>query len=230
VGGFWSRLGAEFICGWFIPSVYVAALCGSRAFAFGATIALRRQVLDEIGGFGAIADQMADDYRLGEATRALGLKTVLSEVVVETTVSEPTLHELASHQLRWLRTIRGVRPLGYLSAGVTFSVPLALLGLWLTNFDTAVGIAAGLVALLRILVSRLLKSQHTNWGLRQSLLGPLSDVIVFCLWCIGFVGHRVTWRAADFDIDRQGAAHRVEGSPVQTLSPTTRTLSPSERV
>jgi ceramide glucosyltransferase len=230
VGRFWSRVAAEFICGWFIPSVYVAALLGSRAFAFGATIALRRQVLEEIGGFGAIADQMADDYRLGEATRALGLSTVLSDVVVETTVCEATLHELASHQLRWLRTIRGVRPWGYLSAGVTFAAPLALLGLWMANFDPAVGVAASLVVLLRILVSRLLKSQHTNWGMKQSLLGPLSDLIVFCLWCVGFVGHRVTWRAADFDIDGQGAAHRVEGTPVQSLSPPTRTLSPSERV
>lgn len=230
VGRFWSRVAAEFICGWFIPSVYVSALLGSRAFAFGATIALRRQVHDKIGGFGAIADQMADDYRLGEATRAIGLRTVLSDVVVETTVSEATLFELASHQLRWLRTIRGVRPLGYLSAAATFSVPLALTGLWLTNFDPAVLIATSLVLLLRILTSRLLKSQHTNWGLKQSLLGPLSDLIVFCLWCVGFVGHRVTWRAADFDIDRQGAAHRVEDTPVQSLSPSTRALSPSERI
>src|SRR6202044_1772270 len=46
----WSQLGAQFINGWFVPSVFVAALFGSRAFAFGATIALRRQVLDAIGG------------------------------------------------------------------------------------------------------------------------------------------------------------------------------------
>ena len=43
--GLWSLLGSMFINDWFIPSVRVAALSGSRAFAFGVTIAIRRQVL-----------------------------------------------------------------------------------------------------------------------------------------------------------------------------------------
>ena len=64
-GGFWSQLGALFINDWFIPSVRVAAMAGSRSFAFGATIAIRREVLARIGGFRAIANELADDYRLG---------------------------------------------------------------------------------------------------------------------------------------------------------------------
>ena len=124
----WSQLGAQFINGWFVPSVFVAALFGSRAFAFGATIALRREVLDAIGGLPAIADQLADDYRLGELTRELGLRTVLSEVVVETVVEERSLQDLIGHELRWLRTIKAVRPVGYSLAFVTFALPVALIG------------------------------------------------------------------------------------------------------
>ena len=84
--GIWSLLGCLFINEWFTPSVRVAAMSGSRAFAFGATIALRRKVLADIGGFMPIVNQLADDYRLGELTRRMGLRTVLSEVVVETCV------------------------------------------------------------------------------------------------------------------------------------------------
>src|ERR1700730_5796844 len=51
----WSVLGSAFINDWFIVSVYVAALLGSRAFAFGATIAMRREVLAAIGGCLAMA-------------------------------------------------------------------------------------------------------------------------------------------------------------------------------
>ena len=40
--GFWSLLGSLFINEWFTPSVRVAAMFGSRAFAFGTTIAIRR--------------------------------------------------------------------------------------------------------------------------------------------------------------------------------------------
>ncbi|MDE2052087.1 MAG: bacteriohopanetetrol glucosamine biosynthesis glycosyltransferase HpnI, partial [Gammaproteobacteria bacterium] len=126
--GLWSLLGTLFINDWFIPSVRVAALFGSRAVAFGATIALRRDALDAVGGFRAIADQLADDYRLGELTRRRGQRTVLSDVVVDTAVDERTFRQLAQHGLRWLRTIRVVRPGGYTFSAVTFSVPLAVLG------------------------------------------------------------------------------------------------------
>ncbi|MGH8169617.1 MAG: bacteriohopanetetrol glucosamine biosynthesis glycosyltransferase HpnI, partial [Steroidobacteraceae bacterium] len=126
--GLWSLLGTLFINDWFIPSVRVAALFGSRAFAFGATIALRRDELEAIGGFQAITDQLADDYRLGELTRRRGQRTELSDVVVDTAVDERTFQQLSQHGLRWLSTIRVVRPGGYVFSAVTFSLPVAVLG------------------------------------------------------------------------------------------------------
>jgi ceramide glucosyltransferase len=57
--GFWSLLGSLFINDWFVPSVRIAALSGSRSFAFGASIAIRREVLSDIGGFKSIANQLA---------------------------------------------------------------------------------------------------------------------------------------------------------------------------
>jgi len=106
--GFWSLLGSLFINDWFVPSVRVAAFSGSRSFAFGATIAIRGEVLASIGGFKSIANQLADDFRLGELTRRAGLRTVLSDVVVETVVSEIIFTELVQHELRWLRTTRAI--------------------------------------------------------------------------------------------------------------------------
>ena len=126
--GLWPLLGSMFINEWFLPSVRVAAMTGSRAFAFGATIALRRAVLERIGGFTAIANQLADDYRLGELTRRLGLRTVLSEVVVDTWVAEGSFGGLVRHELRWLRTIRALRPSAYCFCFITFGMPVAALG------------------------------------------------------------------------------------------------------
>jgi ceramide glucosyltransferase len=95
--GLWSLLGSMFINEWFMPAVRVAALFGSRSFAFGATIAVRRETLSRIGGFTSIADQLPDDYRLGELTRRKGLRTVLSEVEVQTCVEETGPAALAAH-------------------------------------------------------------------------------------------------------------------------------------
>ena len=45
--------------------VMLARKVEKSSYAFGATIAMRREVLDEIGGFLPIANLLADDYELG---------------------------------------------------------------------------------------------------------------------------------------------------------------------
>ena len=202
--GPWSALLAEFINGWFTPSVFVAALLGSRDFAFGSTIALRRRVLHGIGGFEAIADQLADDYRLGDLTRRQGLITVLSDVTVTTCASEPTFSDLIQHELRWLRTIRTVRPGGYVAAVLTFPLPLALIGCLLTGFQETASMLLALTAAARIVIHFSLRTQA---ALLPGLLLPMSDIGAFLLWCRGFAGGRVRWRQASFRVRSDGSVY-----------------------
>lgn len=205
--GLWSLLGALFINDWFIPSVRVAALFGSRAFAFGASIALRRDALEAIGGFGAIADQLADDYRLGELTRRRGLRTVLSDVVVDTWVDERTFRQLAQHGLRWLRTIRVVRPLGYAFSGVTFSLPLAVLGCALAGGTpvtlSLLGAALALRLMLHFEVHATASHRAPLWAI------PLSDALGFALWCGGFATRKVHWGQARYLVARDGSVQPI---------------------
>ncbi|HEV2272429.1 MAG TPA: bacteriohopanetetrol glucosamine biosynthesis glycosyltransferase HpnI, partial [Steroidobacteraceae bacterium] len=198
--GLWSLLGALFINDWFIPSVRVAALFGSRAFAFGATIALRRDALDAIGGFGAIADQLADDYRLGELTRRRGQRTVLSDVVVDTSVDERTFRHLAQHGLRWLRTIRVVRPAGYASSVVTFSLPVAVIGCALAGGTPVTVALLAATAVLRLLLHSSAQSSARSWS--QFWAIPLADILGFALWCTAFVTREVQWRQGRYRVAR----------------------------
>ena len=57
----------------------VARLVETRRYAFGATIAMRRSVLDEIGGFLPLANYLADDYYLGNRVAARGYEVALSD-------------------------------------------------------------------------------------------------------------------------------------------------------
>jgi len=201
--GFWSLMGSLFINDWFLPSVKVAALSGSRAFGFGATIAIRREVLSSIGGFQAIVNQLADDYRLGELTRRAGLKTVLSDCMVETYVSERTLGELIRHELRWLRTIRAVRPIGYMLCFITFSVPVAVLGTLLAaGAHPALAMLAVTMA-TRVMLHRAGRQRSSSGSLL--LLLPLRDVLGFVLWVWSFATRRVQWRDANFRVARDGS-------------------------
>ena len=212
--GLWSRLGALFINDWFIPSVRVAALFGSRAFAFGATIALRRDALDAIGGFGAIADQLADDYRLGELTRRRGLRTVLSEVVVDTWVDERTFRQLAQHGLRWLRTIRVVRPGGYAFSAVTFSLPVAMLGCALAGWTPVTLFLLGATVALRLMLHLTAQAPGSagtaasrSWS--QLWAVPLADGLGFALWCGAFVTREVQWRQGRYRVARDGSVQSI---------------------
>ncbi len=205
--GLWSLLGSLFVNEWFKPSVCVAALFGSRAFAFGATIALRRDTLTRIGGFGALADQLPDDYRLGELTRQLGLRTVLSEVEVETGVDEASLGELVQHELRWLRTIRTVRPLGYALAGVSFGLPVAIVGGVLAGAGVPVLVMVLITAIGRLMIASGPRKTHSS--LAQLWLVVLSDLLGFALWCWSFTGRRVHWRHARYRVARDGTAHPI---------------------
>jgi ceramide glucosyltransferase len=202
-GSAWSVLLGSFVNDWFMPSVLVAASFGSRAFAFGATIALRREALQAIGGFEAIADQLADDYRLGELTRRRGLRTVLSDVVVQTDVHEPSLGALVRHELRWLRTIRAVRPAGYLFSFPTFGWPVAGLGCLLAGGATATLWMLAVTGAARVLLH--FGVRKVDSALLQLWVLPLNDLLAFLLWAWGFVSRRVHWRAARYKVARDGS-------------------------
>ncbi len=206
-GGLWSRLESMFINEWFMPSVRVAAMAGSRAFAFGASIALRRDALSRIGGFMSIVDQLADDYRLGELTRGVGLRTVLSDVVVEIAVAERKFAELIGHELRWLRTIRTLRPTGYSFSFVTFTIPVALIGVCLSRGALPALTMFAVAALARYLLH--LQTRQGDAGAAQLLIVPFRDMLSLSLWALSFRNRRVRWRDDHFEVTPDGSVELV---------------------
>ena len=58
--GWPSKLEALGIGADFMPSVMLTLRFFGMGFAFGSTIAIRRNVLEEIGGFRPLADELAD--------------------------------------------------------------------------------------------------------------------------------------------------------------------------
>lgn len=210
LGGMWSRLGTQFIDEWFLPSVYLAHAFGSTRYAFGATIALRRDALATIGGFEALANIVADDYWLGELTRQQGLRTVLSECEVRTDVTEHRLADLAARELRWMRTIRSVTPLSYAFTFVCFTVPIVALGLALTglNEPTLCLAAAALAGRLVLHFAGRLQSAPPRTllaSLKHFALFPVRDALSLLLWACAFGGTKVHWRGQQMKIDPQSA-------------------------
>jgi ceramide glucosyltransferase len=168
---------------------------------------MRRQVLARIGGFVAVANQLADDYRLGELTRRLGLRTVLSDVVVEVCVVERSFEGLVRHELRWLRTIRSLRPIAYAFCFVTFCVPVAALGAALSGGAAAGGMFA-VTAAARVMLHFFVRS--AEFAVLQLAIVPLRDALSLCLWVWSFATRSVHWRDNRYRVGRDGTVQRVQ--------------------
>jgi ceramide glucosyltransferase len=216
--GIWSALGALFIDDWFMPSALLAAWFGSQAYVSGATIALRREVLLRSGGLAPLADQLADDFKLGVQVRALGLSVVLSDLYIATGVDEPSLAALSRHTLRWLRTIKSVQPAGYACLFITFSLPIATLGAALEGFQRrglillGTTVAARLVLHFRHRPNGAPEGARRQW--RQLGLIPLHDALLLVLWGWGFRSRGVSWRQQHFRLGRDGSLQRVRTAGV----------------
>lgn len=222
-GGLWSRLGASFIDDWFAPSVTLTRLFGHTAYSFGATIALRRDSLNAIGGFDSLSGHVADDWWLGELTRRQGLATVLSECRVATDVIETRFSDLAARELRWLRSIRAIEPLGYLFSFISFTTPVVVGGWLLSSGDALASALAGNALLLRLLLHRRDDQAHPLAGL---LLVPLRDSLSLLLWTVALAGRVVRWRGRPMKIASR-VRHRV---PIHIRSRTaTPQCQPTER-
>ena len=114
-----ARLGAEQINHAFLPGALMARGLG-RQDCLGATMALRRDTLDSIGGLPALANHLADDAVLGRLVKARGLSVALAATVPATTVAEARLPELFAHELRWARTIRSLAAVGFVMSSVQY--------------------------------------------------------------------------------------------------------------
>jgi ceramide glucosyltransferase len=207
--GIWSLLGSMYINEWFMPSVRVAALMGYRSFAFGATIGIKRETLARIGGFNSVSNQLADDYRLGELTRQLGLRTVLSEVEVDTLVEDCTAADLVAHELRWRRTIRNVSPYGYGFSFVTLGLPVTALQLLLTHGAAAAAAIFSTTALASTLIH--FNARRPEVSASVLLLVPFRDLLHLGLWIWSFATRRVQWGDEHYVVSRDGAAQPIEG-------------------
>jgi ceramide glucosyltransferase len=203
--GLWSRVAALFINDWYFPAVLISRALGDHSFASGATIAMRRQTLDSIGGFQVIADHLADDWLLCERVRRLGLKTVLCPFVVQTQVADEAFRAHASRELRWMRTIRTVAPLGYAFMGLSFPLPVGLLGMLLA-WPSPWALALTALTLANRLGIHWEQRRRMGTGLGYDWVSiPIRDGLLLAVWVAGFLGRGITWRGRRYRVRNGGA-------------------------
>jgi ceramide glucosyltransferase len=203
-GGVWSALGAMFVNEWFVPSVLVARAHELVPLCFGSTMALRRDVLEAIGGFAALADHLADDYVLGALVKRRGLRMELSSYVVENVISETSFRSLWSRELRWARTVRSVQPIGYSLSFVTYALPLSFGYLIVSGGSALASALLGMAVLLRLAAQTVARRALGTADPARPWLVPLRDALCLIVWAASFFGRTVRWRGQEICVRRGG--------------------------
>lgn len=193
----------------FWSQVLQAASLKPLDFALGAVMLTRRKLLDEIGGFSALADCLADDYQLGHRLAQNGHRIALCPVVVECWDAPMNWREVWQHQLRWARTIRVCQPLPYffsVLSNATFWPLLWLVVSLVSEKNLCAPLAAFACLFIRICLAQNLQRRFT---LEKKLVSPfwlvpVKDWLQVALWIGAFVGSTVEWRGRRMKLRRDG--------------------------
>ena len=187
----------------FLPSVLVGLGLGLARPCFGSTIALRREMLEKVGGFRAFADHLADDNAIGEAVRRVGAKVAIPSLIVSHACPKRKVGELLHQELRWARTIRSVNPLGFFGSLVAHPLPFVLLAVLLGDFDGFAIAMIGGTLLCRVMLQRevdlAIDATASRWR-----LGPLRDLMSFLVFVASFFVTAVSWRGHRYRVHADG--------------------------
>ncbi len=195
----------------FIPSVLTARRLEGVTFGLGPSMLLSKQALDEIGGLPAFADYLAEDYQIGNCLWKKDYRNVLSRYLIEYVVGRMRICEYLVHQLRWARTYKACRPVGFFGYGVTHIFPFSLLFLTLHGPTTvslsAIAVVLALRSSVALMVARM--AGYPRQWLRWLWLLPVKDVISFGIWLWCFLGSHIFWRGTHYRLLRGGLMKKV---------------------
>ena len=202
----WSRLEAIGMNTELLGGVMVARMIEGMRFALGCTVAIRRSVLEDMGGFGYLQEFLAEDFVIGRRAAELGHGVLFSSYVIEHRIGSQNMMPNLGHRMRWARSTRRSRPLGYWGQIFTYPLPLAILlsaaypAAWPVLFLTLILRGAAARATARNIV-------HDPVTQKQWWLLPIQDVIGFFVWISGFVGDTIIWRDRKCTVLRDGRLH-----------------------
>jgi ceramide glucosyltransferase len=216
-GGLWSTLEALGMSVEMTSGAIVANLLEGMKFALGPTMAVRRDALDAVGGFGPLADYCADDYILGRDIAESGRQVVMSQHVIDHVVINRSFACSMRHQIRWMKSTRFSRCAGHAGTALTFAMSFGLLGLLASGALHHWGFGAALFVFAYL--NRVALAIAAGWGVvrddrarRLAWLYPLRDLMGFTFWCASYFGRRIEWRSDWYRLETGGRMVLVQSS------------------
>jgi len=190
----------------FMANVLFAHISGASKFCLGASVALHRSTLAQVGGLEALSDYLVEDYEMGRRIWELGKKIAVLPYFVDTIVDLKTPAQWWEHQIYWDQNTRAARPVAFFATALIRSIPFALLYSAVRGWDaTGLWVMAGALGIRLASAAVIL-----GWGLRDReglrSLGLLiiRDISSLVTWLLAFTKRTTIWRGTSFVLTRDG--------------------------
>ncbi|QNT77854.1 bacteriohopanetetrol glucosamine biosynthesis glycosyltransferase HpnI [Entomobacter blattae] len=201
------EFGAAAINHIFLPGVALSRALG-REDCLGATIALHKQTLHQIGGIESLRQHVADDALIGKKILALGLHIAVAPTPTWTTVGEKKWRDLFSHELRWGRTIRSIFPAGFAASVLQMPLFWASLAVLLQPKKAKSWLFFLAAYGLRYKVNQKINSLFAIPERHAVVHTLLRDVFSVGNVIISFCGTKVSWRGQTVTINNDKRVFR----------------------
>lgn len=181
----------------FIVAMLFAIVTGTNIACPGASLAIRREVLEAVGGLAAVRDYLVEDYELGRRVVQKGYRIHFLPYTVKMHLDLKTPIDWWQHQVGWDQKTKSANPPGFILTlfirGVPFAFLYAATGApygWLIFLATAcLRILTGICNALHL---------HDRDGMKYIWLLPVRDVLGLFVWAASLLKRDTCWRGRTF--------------------------------
>ncbi len=189
-----------------VPSFVFAWVTGASRFCVGASTAVERTTLDEIGGLEDLADYLVEDYEMGRRIWSSGKEVPILPYFVDTIIDLKSASQWWDHQVYWDQNHRAAKPFPYFSTVLIRAIPFALLIAAARLFDPlGLYLLAAAVAVRLVCAAAILRwGIGDREGLRCLYLLPFRDLAGFYSWLLAYTKRTTIWRGNRFIVTGDG--------------------------
>lgn len=183
-------------------------LAGKLDAVIGASVALRREVIEACQLFTVAQNHMADDGIIGRTLHNNGYQIHLAKYVVPMIQHHERFQNFIQRNIRWSRCIRVMKTKSYFIMGPLMGSLYAFIYFLMNPFQPL-----ALTLLLSILCLRAIQIIHHNIVyakdpalLRYLWMVPVRDIFISpLLWFLGTFGRTVWWRGVKYRFQKDGS-------------------------
>ncbi|HKA19399.1 MAG TPA: glycosyltransferase [Blastocatellia bacterium] len=192
-----STIESLYLLVYVIPGCVFAQTCG-RVCVVGKSMAIRREVLDAIGGFESFSHVLAEDQAIGLAVKQAGYRVVLAPTIVRNVSIKRTLREALARQIRWNKIRYSFSRRIYAAEFLANPFPVAALAsiaaIAFRGEITSVVLPAGAMLIRFIQAAVLNRTAAAGISVRRLMLMPIQDVLQFIVQWAPLFSSEVRWR------------------------------------